>query len=130
MQELNVAYIQRLIDKRNLVSNTILLFVTCGFFWVYWLYLIASDLNRLNGIEWEKSQWIFMLSNPLGWILLMAHVVNCWHLLTGVSKFKMGLIVLAFGGGILSVIRIQYLLNRIWEGNQTYYWPPDFSDTK
>ena len=128
MLDQNTAYIQTLIDRRNVGTYTVLLFSTFGLFWIYWIYLIANDLNKLNGIEWERKHWLYALTNPVGWGFLLVHIATGWQLLTGMDKYKTLSVSLILGLGLLAVIKLQLQLNRVWSGNQTYYWPPDFED--
>ena len=88
MLDQNTAYIQKLIDRRSVGTYTILLISTLGLFWVYWIYLIADDLNKLNGIEWERKHWLYTLTNPVGWGFLIVHTSTGWQLLTGMNKYK------------------------------------------
>ena len=88
MLDQNTAYIQTLIDRRNVGTYTVLLFSTFGLFWVYWIYLIDNELNKLNGIEWERKHWLYALTNPVGWGFLLVHIATGWQLLTGMDKYK------------------------------------------
>ena len=92
------------------------------------MYLIVNDLNKLNGIEWQRKNWWYLLTNPVGWGFLLVHTSTGWYRLTGMSKYKTLLASLILGIGIFAVIKMQLQLNRVWAGNQTYYWPPEFND--
>ena len=117
MLDQNTAYIQTLIDRRNVGTYIVLLFSTFGLFWVYWIYLIANDLNKLNGIEWDRRHWLCVLSNPVGWGFLLVHISTGWHLLTGMNKYKTLLTSLMLGLGLLAVVKLQLQLHLVKHSN-------------
>lgn len=36
------------LEKKNIATCVILTFVTCGFYGIYWLYCMISDINTIS----------------------------------------------------------------------------------
>jgi hypothetical protein len=55
------------IKKRNMVSQVLLMIVTCGIYAIYWFYQTASELKNIaNDQEASPGLWTFLLFVPFG----------------------------------------------------------------
>lgn len=50
-----------ILEKKNIVACIILTFVTCGFYGIYWLYCIISDINTISGDPDSMSPIVVIL---------------------------------------------------------------------
>ena len=49
------------LEKKNIATCVILTFVTCGFYGIYWLYCMISDINTISGDSDSMSPIVVIL---------------------------------------------------------------------
>ena len=49
------------LERKNIVTCIILFIVTCGFYGIYWLYCIISDINTISGDPDSMSPIVVIL---------------------------------------------------------------------
>ena len=50
-----------ILEKKNIVACIILTFFTCGFYCIYWLYCMISDINTISGDSDSMSPIVVIL---------------------------------------------------------------------
>lgn len=114
------------LEKRSVVLNVVLCFVTLGLWGIYWFICLTNDANRAAGEEYTASGGMALLYSlltcgiySLYWSYKIAGAINQARQTRGLSvDTNMGLVYLIFsifGLSIVAMAMAQNSLNQIIE---------------
>ena len=111
------------IKKRNIAVATLLLFLTCGLYAIYWEICLVNDLKKASGDENAKSGGtVFLLSLItcsiywLFWIFRAGETMDAIKAKNGVPASNRSLVYLLlsiFGLGLVAIAILQNDLNTL-----------------
>ena len=119
-----------ILEKKNIVACIILTFVTCGFYGIYWLYCIISDINTISGDPDSMSPIVvILLSFVTCGIYLLFWVYKAGALLdqkavesgrASESRAMIYLILTLFFLGIVTCVLMQDSINTIADDQNNF----------
>ena len=118
------------LERKNIVTCIILTFVTCGFYGIYWLYCIISDINTISGDPDSMSPIVvILLSFVTCGIYLLFWVYKAGALLdqkavesgrASESRAMIYLILTLFFLGIVTCVLMQDSINTIADDQNNF----------
>ena len=109
---------------RNPITVILLSIVTCGIYYLYWLYMVTSEINAALGEEKINFVLYFLLGIlcfPLAFVGMYKIDEGVVELQTriglqGKSNFVLWIILTFFGGvgSLIMIYQVQEALNEIW----------------
>lgn len=118
------------LERKNIVTCIILFIVTCGFYGIYWLYCIISDINTISGDPDSMSPIVvILLSFVTCGIYLLFWVYKAGALLdqkaieagrASESRAMIYLILTLFFLGIVTCVLMQDSINTIADGQNNF----------
>ena len=119
-----------ILEKKNIVACIILTFVTCGFYGIYWLYCMISDINTISGDPDSMSPIVvILLSFVTCGIYLLFWVYKAGALLdqkavesgrASESRAMIYLILTLFFLGIVTCVLMQDSINTIADDQNNF----------
>ena len=107
------------IQERNIALYIILTIITCGLFGIYWLIVLADDMNTVADDEFKTSgAMVFLLTlitcgiYGLYWAFKQGERIDKWNGVQGGSTGILYLILDLFGFGIIVYALMQNELNK------------------
>ncbi|WP_448946340.1 DUF4234 domain-containing protein [Lachnoanaerobaculum sp.] len=118
------------LERKNIVTCIILFIVTCGFYGIYWLYCIISDINTISGDPDSMSPIVvILLSFVTCGIYLLFWVYKAGALLdqkaieagrASESRAMIYLILTLFFLGIVTCVLMQDSINTIADDQNNF----------
>ena len=118
------------LERKNIVTCIILFIVTCGFYSIYWLYCIISDINTISGDPDSMSPIVvILLSYVTCGIYLLFWVYKAGALLdqkavesgrASESRAMIYLILTLFFLGIVTCVLMQDSINTIADDQNNF----------
>ena len=118
------------LERKNIVTCIILFIVTCGFYGIYWLYCIISDINTISGDPDSMSPIVvILLSFVACGIYLLFWVYKAGALLdqkavesgrASESRAMIYLILTLFFLGIVTCVLMQDSINTIADDQNNF----------
>ena len=118
------------LERKNIVTCIILFIVTCGFYGIYWLYCIISDINTISGDPDSMSPIVvILLSFVTCGIYLLFWVYKAGALLdqkavesgrASESRAILYLILTLFFLGIVTCVLMQDSINTIADDQNNF----------
>ena len=118
------------LERKNIVTCIILFIVTCGFYGIYWLYCIISDINTISGDPDSMSPIVvILLSFVTCGIYLLFWVYKAGALLdqkaieagrASESSAMIYLILTLFFLGIVTCVLMQDSINTIADDQNNF----------
>ena len=118
------------LERKNIVTCIILFIVTCGFYGIYWLYCIISDINTISGDPDSMSPIVvILLSYVTCGIYLLFWVYKAGALLdqkavesgrASESRAMIYLILTLFFLGIVTCVLMQDSINTIADDQNNF----------
>lgn len=119
-----------ILERKNIVTCIILFIVTCGFYGIYWLYCIISDINTISGDPDSMSPIVvILLSFVTCGIYLLFWVYKAGALLdqkavesgrASESRAMIYLILTLFFLGIVTCVLMQDSINTIADDQNNF----------
>ena len=119
-----------ILERKNIVTCIILSIVTCGFYGIYWLYCIISDINTISGDPDSMSPIVvILLSFVTCGIYLLFWVYKAGALLdqkavesgrASESRAMIYLILTLFFLGIVTCVLMQDSINTIADDQNNF----------
>lgn len=112
-------------NKRSIATVLLFSFITCGIYFIYWIYAVTSELSAYNeDMETSPTMVVILSLVTCGiyqiywWYKIGSMFVDAQHKagVKYVADNKILFLVLAlFGFGLVSACILQSDLNRFWD---------------
>jgi ACR3 family arsenite efflux pump ArsB len=109
---------------RSPVTIIVFSIITCGIYYLYWLWQVKNDVNGMTGRGEEISTGLYIISLfiPFLWLILWYKADNALKEVSkqksvsyGESNFIIWIVAMAVGlGSFIAMFQIQEGLNNIW----------------
>ncbi|MDR3313350.1 MAG: DUF4234 domain-containing protein [Oscillospiraceae bacterium] len=116
-------------QKQDPVKLVLLSIVTCGIYYLYWLYKVGEEVNQALGKEAVKTSlvWISIICAPISLYYLYTLDLALGELaqqrgLQWTSNFLIWVLLSVFAGigSFIAMFQVQTFLNQVWD----QYAPP------